>query len=397
MDYPIVFIPGLFGSLGDEVIPGTGNFSFGLAEGIYKPFIKILNSIGYVEGENLFVSYYDWKNSILKSTDKYLDKDIKKVKKKTGSKKVILIGHSLGGLLGRSYMTYFSSSSVDKLIMIGTPNFGAANAYYFWSGGRLPYPRVERNILYNGIKLGFILYFQLFHNEGYLKPLRKLFPVVQDLLPSYDYGNYLYYEEDGERKEIPIEKMSVKNPFLSKLNQRPINRANTFLITGKGEETSMEFLVDLNKGKQNIWVDGEPIGVNKTNYGDGTVTTFSSLGNLGQQYIIIEGDHTNILYRSQEYLAKVLNKPISERIFIKEVEKLHLIFADNCREMEIITSDTSRISTEKSDIRDKRLQVINLGNNRFWIMAKGDKDLEVGLNMTNKVKREANIYQTSLG
>lgn len=31
MDYPIVFIPGLFGSLGDDIIKGTGIFSFGFA------------------------------------------------------------------------------------------------------------------------------------------------------------------------------------------------------------------------------------------------------------------------------------------------------------------------------------------------------------------------------
>lgn len=53
MDYPIVFIPGLFGSLGDDVIKGTGKFSFGLAEYAYRPFIKILNSMGYDEDKNL--------------------------------------------------------------------------------------------------------------------------------------------------------------------------------------------------------------------------------------------------------------------------------------------------------------------------------------------------------
>lgn len=95
MDYPIIFIPGLFGSLGDDVIKGTGEFSFGLAEKIYRPLIEILNSMGYVEEENLFISYYDWKNSVLNSVDKYLSRDIEKAKRKTGQDKVILIGHSL--------------------------------------------------------------------------------------------------------------------------------------------------------------------------------------------------------------------------------------------------------------------------------------------------------------
>lgn len=62
--------------------------------------------------------------------------------------KVIIIGHSLGGLLARAYLTYFNPSNVDKLIMIGTPNFGAVNAYYFWSGGKVPYSKIEDNVLY---------------------------------------------------------------------------------------------------------------------------------------------------------------------------------------------------------------------------------------------------------
>src|SRR5699024_7297877 len=131
MDYPVVFVPGLFGSIGDDVIKGTGKFSFGFAEKVYRPFIEILNSMGFKEGENLFISYYDWKKSVLESVNEYLFPDIERVKKKTGKDKVIIISHSLGGLLGRAYISYFSPSSIDKLIMIGTPNLGAVNSYYF--------------------------------------------------------------------------------------------------------------------------------------------------------------------------------------------------------------------------------------------------------------------------
>lgn len=94
MDYPIVFLPGLFGSLGDDVIKGTGEFSFGFAEKIYRPFIEILNSMGYKENHNLFISYYDWKKPVLEVVDKYLFPDIEKIKKQTGYDKVTLIGHS---------------------------------------------------------------------------------------------------------------------------------------------------------------------------------------------------------------------------------------------------------------------------------------------------------------
>ncbi len=45
-------------------------------------------------------------------------------------------------------MIYFNPASIDKLIMIGITNLGTVNAYYFWSGGKLPYSKVEDDILY---------------------------------------------------------------------------------------------------------------------------------------------------------------------------------------------------------------------------------------------------------
>jgi hypothetical protein len=46
------------------------------------------------------------------------------VKYKTGKNKVIIVAHSMGGLVARKYMDIFGSNSVDKLIMIATPNHG---------------------------------------------------------------------------------------------------------------------------------------------------------------------------------------------------------------------------------------------------------------------------------
>ena len=306
MDYPIVFIPGLFGSMGEDVIKGTGNFSFGPAEEVYGPFIEILNSMGYVEGLNLFISYYDWKLHVLEAVDKYLFPNIEKVKKNLKTHKVILIGHSLGGLLGRAYMVYFNPASIDKLIMIGTPNLGTVNAYYFWSGGKLPYSKIEDDILYNGLKMAFILYFKMFKDINHIEALRNMFPVVKDLLPSYNYGNYLFYEEKGKKIEIPIENMSAKNTFLNDLEKRTLDPDRIFTISGSGVYTNKEILVETNHSEKIKWKDGKPIKSYKSNYGDGTVTTVSTLGYLSGNNIVLKGNHTNILYKSKDYLASIL-------------------------------------------------------------------------------------------
>jgi len=50
---------------------------------------------------------------------------IELVKHNTGKNKVIIIAHSMGGLVSRAYIKYYGGIySVDKLIMIGTPNHG---------------------------------------------------------------------------------------------------------------------------------------------------------------------------------------------------------------------------------------------------------------------------------
>ena len=67
---PIVLIPGLFGSLGDDIILGTGDLNFGMAEPLYRPLINNLEELGYKEGENLFIAFYDWRKGCEYNTEK---------------------------------------------------------------------------------------------------------------------------------------------------------------------------------------------------------------------------------------------------------------------------------------------------------------------------------------
>ncbi|MFH1589702.1 MAG: alpha/beta fold hydrolase [archaeon] len=46
--------------------------------------------------------------------------------KNTNSDKVIIVAHSMGGLVSRNYLMLFGEDKVDKLIMIGTPNHGVS-------------------------------------------------------------------------------------------------------------------------------------------------------------------------------------------------------------------------------------------------------------------------------
>ncbi|HAE91212.1 MAG TPA: hypothetical protein DCG60_00955 [Tissierella sp.] len=396
MNYPIVFIPGLFGSMGDDVIKGTGDFSFGLAERIYRPFIEILSDMGYTEGLNLFVCYYNWKIPVLEAVDKYLYHCIEKAKTSTGMKKVVIIGHSLGGLLGRAFINYFNPSVVDKLIMIGTPNLGTVDAYRFWSGGKLPYPKIEDNIIYSGLKLGLILYYYLFEKTNYIEALREMFPVAKDLLPSYEYGDYLFWENKGIKEDIPIRNMSINNSFLNRLEKNFIKEDDLFIISGKGVYTNKEFIVDLKEKGKIKWADGKPKKAYKTSYGDGTVTTVSALGNLGGKNIILEGNHTNILYKSSNYLADILGKTFTREIKDKSMEKAYVILGDNCNKINIKTLNINGISGEYVDISDNRVQTINLSYSRFLIMVVGDNNLEIKLDIEPIGTKKPKVFMITI-
>jgi len=50
------------------------------------------------------------------------------VKRETGSDKVVLVAHSMGGLVARSYMQIFGDSDVASLVMIATPNHGISGS-----------------------------------------------------------------------------------------------------------------------------------------------------------------------------------------------------------------------------------------------------------------------------
>ena len=49
---------------------------------------------------------------------------IQTIKHKTGKPKVVIIAHSMGGLVARRYLQIFEEEDVEKLIMVGTPNKG---------------------------------------------------------------------------------------------------------------------------------------------------------------------------------------------------------------------------------------------------------------------------------
>lgn len=89
-----------------------------------------------VKGSYYLVSYYNLGSYTLatqksENIETYairLKELIDLLKFRTGKDKVIIVAHSMGGLVARSYLQIFGDNDVDKLIMIATPNKGISGS-----------------------------------------------------------------------------------------------------------------------------------------------------------------------------------------------------------------------------------------------------------------------------
>jgi triacylglycerol esterase/lipase EstA (alpha/beta hydrolase family) len=54
---------------------------------------------------------------------------IAQIEKDTGARKVVIVGHSMGGLVARSYLRRYGGAHVRRLVTIGTPHEGSRHAH----------------------------------------------------------------------------------------------------------------------------------------------------------------------------------------------------------------------------------------------------------------------------
>ncbi|QHE53981.1 acetyltransferase [Pontibacillus sp. HMF3514] len=308
---PIVFVPGLFGSMSDVILPGTGNWHFGLAGIVYQPFIKMLERMGYKEGEDLFIAYYDWRKPIESNAKHYLLPVIEEAKGKTASKKVNIISHSMGGLVSRAYVqSKLYHNDVDQLIMIATPNAGSAPNFSFWTGGEMPdTDDTSVNLVHIYMKVYLWLLSQL-HPQNPIEAIHSHFPSLGDIVPSRLYENYIIeHSYSNIMQWKPYSKLKTKNPFLDHLNEKQYTLSERgirlCIIAGIGISTVQRLEVTKDKKHDKQWVDGRVVRTIKTESGDGNATASSVCILKGDQYIL-PGTHNEILLKSESILRKKL-------------------------------------------------------------------------------------------
>lgn len=268
---PIVIVPGMFASWNKvAILEGNTNTStsWRLLPFVkeYDGIIQTLKNLGYSENNTLFVYTYDWTKPVADISNSFNQFISSSVLSKHPDSKISFVGHSLGGLVARTWAQNGSNKEkINQLITIGTPNLGVIQPYRAWEGG---------DISQDNSVIAFVSNMLLHLNRKKFQTdretIQKLFPVLMDLLPT---SPYLIRKSDNA--EIQKQQMSVWNTWLEALNTTVTSVYPLFhAIGGRGRDTPYKYVVTL-PSKVDIllgnWKDGKPVETQKQT-GDGTVT-----------------------------------------------------------------------------------------------------------------------------
>lgn len=127
--YPIIFVHGWMGKAVDFAPYGLKLKEDGIAE--YKGTLTKYDNQSicpeqWPKAVSVSAEYYYYfnKDNGIENYSLELEPIINLVKECTGSDEVIIIAHSMGGLVSRKYMADYGNSSVKKLITLATPHYG---------------------------------------------------------------------------------------------------------------------------------------------------------------------------------------------------------------------------------------------------------------------------------
>ena len=93
---------------------------------VYGALFARMAALLTAQGRALDYFGYDWRKD-LNVSDPLLDQKIDAVLRATGKDKVVIVAHSMGGMLAREYLLRHGASKIDQVITFGTPYLGSVN------------------------------------------------------------------------------------------------------------------------------------------------------------------------------------------------------------------------------------------------------------------------------
>ncbi len=269
----VVVIPGFGASWNQDAILNckatgyNGNWIPlpGFENTIYGPLVNSLATAGFLPTQ----FFYDWRKPVPSQADT-LSQLIQS--KLSEGERIDLVGHSMGGLVGRAYLEHEGENNrLDRMITVGSPHKGTPPVYSAWSGGEIWNKNLPFRIgLTIGMKICAAKY-----NLSDKDAVRQFFPSVSDLLPTTD-----YLKNKDTQTIIPVNSMHAINTWNHERSfETPFFGVSVAALVGSGEKTLSGIIVrppttkEIAKG---MWLDGNPTKKEFTNLGDDTVTVASA-------------------------------------------------------------------------------------------------------------------------
>lgn len=333
----------------------------------YEGLIKTLENLGYIKDQDFFVFNYDWRKPVIEITE---DLNNYVTNNSSLSSNFKIIGHSLGGLIGRVYKNKYNNNNLEELITVGSPHRGVAQVYKVVEAGE-----IDRSDSYFWLAVKLVINLNRNKPETDRQIINRLFPVLKDLLPIY---NFLIKDENV----IDINSMVIKNELL--LNESP--ETDLISISGEKGPTLKGFIV-----KEQTLVDKL-----LDNYPDGR--PISSFNNIGDYLVLAESaklnnpitmnlDHGELVYKKEaiKKILDILNIQYNEESIVEgkgtKLDQALLIFIKSKGKMEI------KYKNKKYFDQNGIIIIENIEPGQYQLKVKGVKSEEDDI-LLFKIKKD---------
>lgn len=291
----IVIIPGFFASWNGEAMlhnQTTLQSDWKIPSYIqeYEGLTRTLDNLGYVKNVDYYVFPYDWRTSLNDSADQlhaFLQTNVWDFEP---SDSVSLIGHSMGGLLGRIYAQKYTEDSVSQIVTVGTPHKGVVQVYSPLEAGET---KRDDSFLWLGTKLLINLNRKNFKNDRQI--VQTIIPSLYNLFPTFE------FLRTKRGTLIPLGSLTIQNTVLQ--NYRDLSSIEDRMTVQYGTKTSSQTPNGVVIGNRALvdhiaddYHDGRPIDYSY-GAGDYLVPTFSS--QLGSNQTQLPLDHGELIYTSE--------------------------------------------------------------------------------------------------
>lgn len=301
-------------SSGYTITPGLPiEYGFSIIKGEIKKFKiykDIIDSIGSLASDDVKIHLYgyDWRKNLIED----ICPDFNELMESFGDEEVIIVAHSMGGLLAKAYIEwskeYSFQHNITKVITLGTP----------WKGS----PRAFQTLKYGYKPKAYI------PSLTVTKQLAQTFPSVFQLLPSEQFcRELLYVSEEGsklkwaeainkiyENEQVHIQEgESINKNFYDYISPSWPATIKHLNIVGINHGTLG--LITLNKLSKFIHKDINPLD------GDGTVPLFSALPNASwsnSEVFYAKASHQGIVLH-KEALKLVKSIITNEEVNLEEI------------------------------------------------------------------------------